>query len=214
MAKQLDPKIADTLKKFGYGPEACWQAHGNWVIYHKVLEQIAVKYGIKFDAPQVIECSEDRAAVCVTGHYDGKSIWSIGEAAPNNNKNAYKWAMAEKRAIDRVILKLIGLHGDVYSEEEADDLKASKPGKLYGPLGKSALQKAIRALTGDIASCQDYDQLTALLAQKETVDIMAQCERDEPSWWFGGEDKHGEEFDGLKDRIQNAEEKLAAKDEM
>jgi transcription initiation factor IIF auxiliary subunit len=31
--------------------------------------------------------------------------------------------MAEKRAKDRVILKLVGLHGDVYSEEEADDFK-------------------------------------------------------------------------------------------
>ena len=35
--------------------------------------------------------------------------------------------MAEKRAKDRVILKLVGLHGDVYSEEEADDFKAAKP---------------------------------------------------------------------------------------
>ena len=32
--------------------------------------------------------------------------------------------MAEKRAKDRVILKLIGLHGEVYSEEEAEEFKA------------------------------------------------------------------------------------------
>ena len=31
--------------------------------------------------------------------------------------------MAEKRAKDRVILKLVGLHGDVYSEEEADEFQ-------------------------------------------------------------------------------------------
>ncbi len=31
--------------------------------------------------------------------------------------------MAEKRAKDRVILKLAGIHGLVYSEEEADDFK-------------------------------------------------------------------------------------------
>jgi hypothetical protein len=35
--------------------------------------------------------------------------------------------MAEKRAKDRVILKLVGLHGDVYSEEEADEFKNEKP---------------------------------------------------------------------------------------
>ena len=32
---------------------------------------------------------------------------------------AYVYAMAEKRAKDRVILKLIELHGLVYSEEES-----------------------------------------------------------------------------------------------
>jgi hypothetical protein len=35
--------------------------------------------------------------------------------------------MAEKRAKDRVILKLIELHGLVYSEEEADEFKNSRP---------------------------------------------------------------------------------------
>ena len=34
--------------------------------------------------------------------------------------------MAEKRAKDRVILKLAGIHGDAYSEEEADDFKESE----------------------------------------------------------------------------------------
>ena len=53
--------------------------------------------------------------------------WSFGEASPYNNKNGYPYAMAEKRAKDRVILKLIGMHGDTYSEDEADDFKNSKP---------------------------------------------------------------------------------------
>ena len=53
--------------------------------------------------------------------------WSIGEAAPYNTTNKYPYAMAEKRAKDRVILKLVGLHGDVYSEEEADEFKNQKP---------------------------------------------------------------------------------------
>ena len=33
--------------------------------------------------------------------------------------------MAEKRAVDRVILKLLGVHGDMYSEEEAEDFKTN-----------------------------------------------------------------------------------------
>ena len=51
------------------------------------------------------------------------SEWSFGEAAPYNNKNNYPFAMAEKRAKDRVILKLVGLHGDTYSQAEADEFE-------------------------------------------------------------------------------------------
>ena len=74
------------------------------------------------------------AVVLVTGHMGDKSEWSIGEAAPYNNKNSYPFAMAEKRAKDRVILKLVGLHGDVYSEDEADAFKEARPeGKTTNP---------------------------------------------------------------------------------
>lgn len=66
-------------------------------------------------------------AMCVVGHMGDRTEWATGEAAPYNNKNNYPFAMAEKRAKDRVILKLVGLHGDVYSEEEADELKEGKP---------------------------------------------------------------------------------------
>ena len=40
-----------------------------------------------------------------------------------NNKNSYPYAMASKRARDRVALQLLGLAGYIYSEEEADDFK-------------------------------------------------------------------------------------------
>ena len=123
MSKKLDPKIDGILKSYGFGPEACWDCHGVWVIYHRVLEQIASKAVIVFDQPFIVEANGEKgiAAVCVTGRMGEKNEWSIGEAAPANNKNAYPWAMAEKRGKDRVILKLLGLHGEVYSEEEADE---------------------------------------------------------------------------------------------
>ena len=125
MAKQLDPAIGEVLKKYGIGKEACWDCHGTWVVYHKYLEQIAAKSDIKFEPPLVVEADGAKkvAAICVTGTLKDRTEWSIGEAAPGNNKNAYPWAMAEKRGKDRVILKLIGLHGLAYSEEEADDFK-------------------------------------------------------------------------------------------
>jgi hypothetical protein len=63
-------------------------------------------------------------AICVTGRLGATACeWSIGECAPYNNKNSYPFAMAEKRAKDRVVLKLLGLHGEIYSEDEAEDFK-------------------------------------------------------------------------------------------
>ena len=47
-------------------------------------------------------------------------VITYGEASPKNSKVAYPYAMAEKRAVDRAILKLVGLHGFVYSEDEFD----------------------------------------------------------------------------------------------
>jgi hypothetical protein len=88
---------------------------------------------------------------------DGPSEWSFGEAAPKNNKNAYPYAMAEKRAKDRVILKLIGLHGIAYSEEEADDFKPSA-----AQLKKDGKWEQLQA---ELEECQDPNKLQDLWAQ-------------------------------------------------
>ena len=102
-----------------------WNCHGTPVILHAALERIADHVNIVFQPPQIIEAQSQAkiAVVCVSGSMDALTAWSIGEATPANNKNEYPWAMAEKRAKDRVILKLIGASGFVYSEEEADSLK-------------------------------------------------------------------------------------------
>lgn len=135
----IDGKLKEILMKFHSNPrEAVWDCHGKWIAYHAALEEIARNAKITFDPPQVLEANGPAkcAAICVTGRINGSAVeWSIGEAAPSNNKNSYPFAMAEKRAKDRVILKLIGLHGMVYSEEEADDFREGNKVKpeLSGP---------------------------------------------------------------------------------
>jgi hypothetical protein len=54
MAKQLDPKIAEKLKQYGFDRSACWDCHGTWVILHNVLEKIAAQEGIIFSASQML----------------------------------------------------------------------------------------------------------------------------------------------------------------
>jgi hypothetical protein len=57
--------------------------------------------------------------------------------------------MAEKRAKDRVILKLIGLHGLAYSEEEADDFKqepAKEPPAKPVDDGRAKLEQSFKTI--------------------------------------------------------------------
>ena len=125
MNKPLDPTIKSVLDKFGLDPkEALWNCHGTWCMYHRAIEQVSATAGINFEPPQVLEANGlgKSVALCVAGYTkDGRREWSTGEASPANCKNSYPYAMAEKRAKDRVALKLIGLHGLVYSEDEMPD---------------------------------------------------------------------------------------------
>jgi hypothetical protein len=126
----LDERIEIVRKQYNLSKDDFWklpQGRDVWLVKHAALEVVAAKAGITFDMPEILEAksADGVAAICVRGVYGDRAIWSIGEASPKNCKNAYPWAIAEKRAIDRVILKLIGLHGLVYSEEESDDFRAN-----------------------------------------------------------------------------------------
>src|SRR3954464_7196267 len=126
-----DQQIADILAQYGE-PLAgnIWRVQGQAVIYHKALERIAAQAGITYGTPTILRAERDEAVILVTGSVGERTEWSIGEALVHVNyrvsgrQAAYVYAMAEKRAKDRVILKLVGLHGLLSSEEEADAFKS------------------------------------------------------------------------------------------
>lgn len=131
----LKPELRRILQSFDLDPREClWDCHGTWVIYHKYCEVIAAKAGITFDPPMPLETNGagKSVALCVVGRMGDRVEWSTGEASEHNYRTgpkqaAYPYAMAEKRAKDRVILKLVGLSAFVYSEDEADEFKDTKP---------------------------------------------------------------------------------------
>ncbi len=130
---KLPQALIDIFKEIGLTKEqATWDCHGTPVALHKALEQVAAHQNITFDAPTMIEADAEskKVVMLVTGRMGNQQEWSVGEAAPYNNKNSYPYAMAEKRAKDRVLLKLIGVAGFVYSEDEADDFKNSRPADM------------------------------------------------------------------------------------
>lgn len=124
-------EIADFMSKYEVSFDEVWKIpQGNaYAVKHKALERIAAEQNITYDRPAIVQSdlANKVVAVVVFASMNGRQEWATGEAAPYNNKNGYPLAMAEKRAKDRCILKLLQAHGAIYSEDEADDFKRENP---------------------------------------------------------------------------------------
>tara|TARA_R110002012_G_C11365620_1_gene581384 strand:+ start:237 stop:662 length:426 start_codon:yes stop_codon:yes gene_type:complete len=99
-----------------------------WIIKHNALEKIAAqeKYTWKLE---VLNFSPDVVVKCIAESND-RIVESLGESSSKNTMNSYPYAMAEKRAVDRCILKLLNAHAYLYSESEADDFKQPTKNKM------------------------------------------------------------------------------------
>lgn len=164
MAVQLDPRIEAVRKEYGLDAADFWQLQQNkstWLVKHAALEIVATKAGILFDDPKVIEASTESgiAVMAVAGTMGDRREWATGEASPKNNKNAYPWAMAEKRAKDRVILKLVGIHGLVYSEDEMGEPEDQS-------LPKAKSRDLYAEMQDEIDACGTLDDLATLWRSK------------------------------------------------
>jgi hypothetical protein len=171
--QMLDPRIEVVREQYGLTKDDFWQLpqnKGTWCVKHSALEIVAAKAGIEFEPPQILEANGANgvAAVCVTGHLDKRSIWSIGEASPKNCKNAYPWAIAEKRAIDRVILKLVGIHGLVYSEDElsSESMQPAEATNDIAPQPKAKARDMYAEMQAEIDACTTLDELVMLWGSK------------------------------------------------
>lgn len=218
----MSKRPVEFMKKHGIQDDEIWEVRrgGTWAVKHGALERIASGLRIKFAAPVMIEHSiKDKIAVmCVTGRIEetGQEEWSIGEAAPYNNKNEYPFAMAEKRAKDRVILKLLNAAGQVYSEAEAEEFRQSEAqhdeaeaaSEKWGNRRAAELKNAMRK--GDPphdengviwdtdgerpATPEDIEPITATLKaayleSARTKIKKAAAADDLRTWWFSEESK-------------------------
>lgn len=202
--KQARDAVMKVLSDYGLDSSAVWDCHGTTVILHRALEHIASKAGIVFERPSVVESASKVGivAIWVGGKLKDREEWSFGEASPKNNKTAYPYAMAEKRAKDRVILKLIGLAGYVYSEEEADEFRESAPDRKPAPASGKPLsvqtdardrldwsdvlgERPLDIVTRNAAqSRQPFAELNKDLRTKATVeDLMEWADTRAPVIW-------------------------------
>jgi hypothetical protein len=81
---------------------------------------IHIEYNLEHYNPELKTC-----IIKATGYKQDVTIETYGECSPENNRNAYVVALAEKRAMSRAVLKLCGFYelGGVFGEDEADSFK-------------------------------------------------------------------------------------------
>ena len=121
-------KIKELAQKYKLGKDDFWElkrgARSMWIITHDAIERIAIIERIQLTNLEILNTEIDFARFLITMKKGDKSIISIGEASTKNCTSTYYGAMAEKRGIDRCVLKLINAYEyGIYSDVEADAFK-------------------------------------------------------------------------------------------
>tara|TARA_R100001530_G_scaffold125924_1_gene94601 strand:- start:39 stop:623 length:585 start_codon:yes stop_codon:yes gene_type:complete len=124
--------IKELAKKYGLIEGDFWnhKQSGQWILTHDAVEKIATIEGIMLVNIETLNSEKDLVRFLITMAKGDVTITSVGEADDKNCFSGYKGCMAEKRGVDRCVLKLINAYEyGISSEVEADDFK--KPQQDY-----------------------------------------------------------------------------------
>ena len=123
-------EIQDLQEKYDLKKDDFWhhQQSGQWILTHDAVEKIANQEGIKVVDIAVLNSDVDLVRFLVSmSNPSGGIVKSIGEADRKNCHSQYLGCMAEKRGIDRCVLKHIDAYQyGISSEVEADDFAKPK----------------------------------------------------------------------------------------
>ena len=106
---------------------------GYVIITRQGIERIQQHRGIRVKY-EMVHMTDDCKHVVIKAigemtSSDGEiiTIETYGESAPDNTRQKYPVAMAEKRSLSRICLKLSGFYQhSVYGQDESDDFTANK----------------------------------------------------------------------------------------
>ena len=123
-------EIKDLAEKYNLDKAVDFWKHkqsGKWIITHDACEKIASMEDIMLAKWETLNSERDFCRFLITMAKGEKLIASIGEASKENCQSKYYGSMAEKRGVDRCILKLINAYEyGIYSDSEADAFKKPK----------------------------------------------------------------------------------------
>lgn len=171
MATKLTIK-QQLLKDYNYLTENDFYVEsksGKDVIKHMGCERIARNEGIKYSEPRFLTVQRDHSVLYCAATLNDKMEWTIGEADLKSNCfNKYVHSMAEKRCKDRLILKLIGVYGEIYSDTEdfIDFLPKNNNVKMASDKQKKLVARLINETGNQPLEDEEYDNMTGVDASK------------------------------------------------
>ena len=118
--------IKELAKKYDLVEGDFWnhKQSGQWILTHDAVEKVATKEGIRLVNIETLNSETELVRFLVTMVKDEVTITSVGEADRKNCFSQYLGCMAEKRGVDRCVLKLINAYEyGISSEVEAEDFK-------------------------------------------------------------------------------------------
>tara|TARA_Y100000361_G_scaffold110648_1_gene100707 strand:- start:251 stop:811 length:561 start_codon:yes stop_codon:yes gene_type:complete len=154
------------------------QQSGKYIIKHDAIERIAMGESIRLIKIETLSSTETLVRYLVTmGKTDeqGKVINAItttGEADTNNCTSRYIGCMAEKRGIDRAVLKLLEVYDLAMSEIESDSFAYAN--KDVVSLATDAQKKFIMSLCANKSidnSDWDFDGMSVTEASEKITEL-------------------------------------------
>jgi len=122
-------KLKDLYERYELEPSDIFVikfgAKGIPIITRTGVEKIQNRLGISVSLELKYHSDDLKTAIVkAVGKLDHKVVETFGEVSPSNCKQNYPIAIAEKRALSRVVLKLSGAYSEgIFSEDESDDFK-------------------------------------------------------------------------------------------
>lgn len=127
MGKTKAEVLNDLFKKCNLTSEDVHKHKFYTIITRSGIEKVQAAFGIDVEySMENLSADHKYCLIKAKGIMGDAWTETYGESSPANNSNAYPIAMAEKRALSRIVLKLAGLYSQgVFGEDEAVDFAAS-----------------------------------------------------------------------------------------
>ena len=128
--------LNELYKKYNLNKEDTFKSPQGWTIITRTgIDKIQAVANIDIDYEMVEYTPAESAAVKATANWNNRKLSTFGETNPKNCRQSYVLAMAEKRAMSRIVLKLTGFYElGVFGQDESDDFTKPKNGVIKSSL--------------------------------------------------------------------------------